>query len=79
MFHQQGQAITTAVQYFLKQVQQRSEKRVRFDIKPRTQQFRDHKEVVVVTYDSGTDGNYMSESDRKHLGLPMLRESKRRV
>ncbi|KAL7525390.1 hypothetical protein ACHAXR_000989 [Thalassiosira sp. AJA248-18] len=33
----------------------------------------------MLTYDSGADGNYMSERDRKQAGLPILRKSTRRV
>jgi hypothetical protein len=32
-----------------------------------------------VTYDSGADGNYMSEANRAKLGLPILRVSTKRV
>ena len=32
-----------------------------------------------VTYDSGADGNYMSEEDRAKLGLPILRKSTKKV
>ena len=29
----------------------------------------------MLTYDSGADGNYMSEDERKKAGLPILRKS----
>ena len=32
-----------------------------------------------VTYDSGTDGNCVSEEDRKRAGIPVLRKSTKRV
>ena len=32
-----------------------------------------------VTYNSGADGNYMSEDDRAELGSPILRKSNKRV
>ena len=35
--------------------------------------------AVEVTYDSGADGNYMNKADRAKLGLPILRESTKRV
>ena len=35
--------------------------------------------AVLVTYDSGADGNYISETDRKQLGLPILRISAKKV
>jgi hypothetical protein len=34
---------------------------------------------VLVTYDSGADGHYISEKDRRKAGLPILRTSKRTV
>ena len=33
----------------------------------------------MVTYNSGSDGNYVREADRKKLGLPILRISTKRV
>ena len=35
--------------------------------------------TVYLTYDSGADGNYMSENDRKVASLPILRPSAKRV
>jgi hypothetical protein len=34
---------------------------------------------VMVTYDSGADGHYISERDRRSAGLPILRPSTRKV
>ena len=34
---------------------------------------------VCVTYDSGADGHYISEQDRRNAGLPILRTSTRKV
>ena len=33
----------------------------------------------MVTYDSGADGHYISEKDRRNAGLPILRPSTPRV
>ena len=33
----------------------------------------------MLTYDSGADGHYISKSDRKAAGLPVLRPSTKRV
>ncbi len=33
----------------------------------------------MVTYDSGADGHYISEKDRRKAGLPILRTSTRTV
>ena len=35
--------------------------------------------VVMIKYDSGADGNYLSERDRMKAGLPILRQSSKRV
>jgi len=35
--------------------------------------------TVMVTYDSGVDGHYISEKDRKTVGLPILRISAKKV
>ena len=32
-----------------------------------------------MTYDSGADGHYFSEKDRKQAGLPIIRRSTKRV
>ena len=54
-------------------------KRVRFKRDTTTVTFRSEDEAFVVTYDSGADGNYISEADRKKAGLPILYASTRRV
>ena len=38
-----------------------------------------HELVTMMTYDSGADGHYFSETDRKQVGLPIIRRSKKRV
>ena len=50
-------------------------KRVRFKRDTTTATFNKDDEAFVVTYDSGADGNYISEADRKKAGLPILRAS----
>ena len=35
--------------------------------------------AITLTYDSGADGHYISEQDRKTAGLPILRPSRKRV
>ena len=43
------------------------------------QRYQDHTEPIMITYDSGADGNYMTDADRKKLALPILRKSMRQV
>ena len=37
------------------------------------------QQYLLVTYDSGVDGHYISEKDRQKLGLPILRISAKKV
>ena len=55
-----------------------SRKGVRFASKPTIATFQD-EEAIMLTYDSGADGNYLSEEDRKKAGLPILRRSTKSV
>ena len=52
---------------------------VRFASKPEIVTFRKEEEATMVTYDSGADGHYFSEADRKRAGLPILRRSTKQV
>ena len=52
---------------------------MRFEHKTKTVKFNSSDEAVMVTYDSGLDGNYVSKADRTKLGLPILRISTKRV
>ena len=53
--------------------------RVTFAAETQVCTFNTALEAITVTYDSGADGNYVSEADRKKAGLPILRKSSRRV
>ncbi len=37
--------------------------------------YKDHREPLMITYDSGSDGNYLSKKDCIKAGLPILRPS----
>ena len=52
---------------------------MRFATSVNTQEYDESAMAAEVTYDSGADGNYMSEEDRAKLGLPILRVSTKRV
>ena len=55
-------------------------KRVRFGTKTRVATFVESAAATVfATYDSGADGNYISEADRARAGWPILRHSARKV
>ena len=69
-----GQTVATAARRLLQQIKKGSTKRVRFAMQPSVQKFDVGEEPVMITYDSGEDGNYVSEEDRARLGMPILRE-----
>ncbi len=41
--------------------------------------YKDHKEPLMITYDSGSNGNYLSKKDPVKAGLPILQPSPRMV
>ena len=57
----------------------RDKRKVSFARETKTVTFNSSDEVVMVTYDSGSDINYVSEADRTKLGLPILRILTKRV
>ena len=71
--------MATAARRLFKQIKQGSKQRVRFATSVNTQEYDESAMAAEVTYDSGADGNYMSEEDRAKLGLPILRVSTKRV
>jgi hypothetical protein len=54
-------------------------KHVRFAKTHRVVEFRTAEIAAMITYDSGADGHYVSKHDRAAVGLPILRESMKRV
>ena len=54
-------------------------KRVRFQRETKTATFRSEDEAIIVTYDSGADSNYISETNRAKAGPPILCTSTKRV
>ena len=56
-----------------------AKKGVRFESKIKVRTYHDDDEPIMVTYDSGADGNYVSEDDRRKAGMPILRKSTKRV
>ena len=56
-----------------------SRKGVRFASKTNIATFQDKEAAIMLTYDSGADGNYLSKKDRKKAGLPILRRSTKSV
>ena len=54
-------------------------KHVSFTTHNRVHQYSSSKQPIMITYDSGADGHYISEKDRRKAGLPILRTSTRKV
>ena len=54
-------------------------KHLHFRSKPTIATYQQHDKTTILTYDSGADGHYLSEKDRKKLGLPILRISDKKV
>ena len=57
----------------------RNNQQVRFASKPIVARFHNRYDATIVTYDSGADHRYMSESDRIGLVLPILQALKKRL
>ena len=51
----------------------RDGKHVHFISRPTIATYHKHDKTTMLTYDSGTDGHYLSKKDRNNLGLPVLR------
>ena len=45
----------------------------------RVHQYNSNEQPIMVTYDSGADGHYIIEKDRRNAGLPILRTSTQTV
>ena len=73
-----GQAFGTELRRFSCSLT-RDKRKVSFARETKTVTFNSSDEAVIVTYDSGSDGNYVSEADRTKLGLPIMRISTKRV
>jgi hypothetical protein len=55
------------------------QKHVPFAKTHRLLKFKTAEIAAMITHDSGADGNYVSERDRAAVGLPVIRESTKRV
>ncbi len=54
-------------------------KHVRFAKNKKVHLFDKAETPIMITYDSGADGHYISKKDRHKVGLPIIRKSTRRV
>ena len=56
-----GQTVATVARRLFQQIKKGITKIVRFEMQPSVQIFDAGEEPVMITYDSGADGNYVSE------------------
>jgi hypothetical protein len=54
-------------------------KHIRFAKHNKVHLFSNTETPIMVTYDSGADGHYISKKDRRKVGLPIIQKSTRRV
>jgi hypothetical protein len=54
-------------------------KHLRFTTSNKVHKYTYNKQPIMITYDSGADGHYISKKDRCEAGLPILRPSTRKV
>ncbi len=54
-------------------------KHVSFTTHNSVHQYIDNEQPIMLTYDSGADGHYISETDRREAGLPIMRTTTRKV
>eukprot|EP00956_Cyclotella_meneghiniana_P036651 scaffold128493_cov64-Cyclotella_meneghiniana.AAC.2 len=73
-----GYALQSTVKGWARNVSQ-DKTHVRFAKKAQIQEFHKSDEPIMASLDSGADNHYISEDDRKKLGLPILKKSSRRV
>ena len=75
--HSMGSSINRAVKQATKPFT--AKKTVSFASKRQVRVYHNQEIAAMITYDSGADGHYISERDRKLVGLPILRPSSKRV
>ncbi len=80
-FAQRGRNTTysmgSAFNRMLKKVNK--DKHVRFNTTNKVHKYTYNKQPIMITYDSGADGHYISKKDQRKAGLPILRPSTRKV
>ena len=52
---------------------------MQFDSNIRVRTYHDNNDPIMVTYDSGANGNYVSKEDRLKVGMSILRKSTKQV
>ena len=74
-----GRALSATARRLVRKVTNNNQKHVTFAGEATVANYNKEDAAVLVTYDSGADGHYISEGDRKRMGLPILRISAKKV
>ena len=74
-----GSTLSAATHRLVCKITNSNQHRVTFTGQAMVAEYNIKTSTVMVTYDSGADGHYISETDRKMAGLPILRLSAKKV
>ncbi len=74
-----GRMLSAATRRLVRKITNSNQHRVMFAGQAMVAEYNTKNTTVMVTYDSGGDGHYISERDRKKVGLPILRISAKKV
>jgi hypothetical protein len=73
------QMLSAPTRRLVRKITNSNQHRVTFAGQAMVAEYNSKNSTVMVTYDSGADGHYISEKDRKKVGLPILRISAKKV
>ena len=71
--------LSAATRRLVRKITNSNQHRVTFAGQAMVAEYNPEDTTVMITYDSGADGHYISEDDRKTIGLPILRISAKKV
>ena len=74
-----GQMLSAATRRLVRKITNSNQNPVTFAGQAMVAEYNTEDSTVMVTYDSGADGHYISEKDRKTVSLPILRISAKKV
>jgi hypothetical protein len=74
-----GRMLSAATRSLVRNITNSNQHCVTFAGQAMVAEYNTKNSTVMVTYDSGADGHYISEKDRKMVGLPILRISAKKV
>jgi len=74
-----GRLLSAATRRLIRKMTNSNQHRISFAGQAMVAEYNTKNSTGMVTYDSGADGHYISEKDRKAVGLPILRISAKKV